>query len=237
MSDAPKKTEEFSMTKSNFGFRGWIFVIYSAMVMIMTTFVGNSNTNLLLPSLCERFGWNYANMISLNTVFSWITIAFFFIFGSVLRKFSPKMGAIIVGIIYVIGTFLLPRVKVVAMYAVIIFFIKVCGDTWYNQFNAIITSNWFPRKKGLVIGWTTMGLPLGAGVGTLLYFKLMPLLGPTGVFALYAGLILVCVLLCLFFITDYPEQCGCFPDNDKTMTTEQAKKEMEEGIKLSEQTI
>jgi len=236
MSDTPK-TEEFSMTKSNFGTRGWIFVIYSFLVMVMTTFVGNSNSNLLLPSLCERYGWNYANMLFARTVFSWFTIVMFFFFGSVLRKFSPKKGAVICGILYTLATFFLPRSSLMAVYLICMFVLGVFGSMWYNQFNAIITSNWFPRKKGLVIGWTTMGLPLGAGLGTKIYYMLMPHIGPNGVYTLYSGIIFVTMLLCVIFVTDYPEQCGCFPDNDKSMTTEMAQKIMEEGIRLSEQSI
>lgn len=225
------------MTRSNFGVRGWIFVFYSAMVMIMTTFVGNSNTNLLLPSLCERFGWNYANTLMFHTIFSWFCIFMFFFFGSMVRKFSPKKGAVLCGVLYTIATFLLPRSNVYAMYLLMIFILAIFGNLWYNQFNAIITSNWFPRKKGLVIGWTTMGLPLGAGLGTKIYFMLMPKIGPNGVYTLYAGICLVILLLCIIFIADYPEQVGCFPDNDKNMTTEQAQKILEEGIRLAEQSI
>jgi len=237
MSQAPKAESTYNPTSNDFGARGWLFIFYSFMTMIMSTFVQNSNTNLLLPSLCERYGWNYANMVSLKTLFSWITIVFIFFFGSVLRKFSPKKGAIIAGCLFIVATFITPRSNIAAIYIIAMFFTTVFGNLWYNQFNAIITSNWFPRKKGLVIGWTTMGLPLGAAFGTKLYYTLMPVMGPSGVFALFAGIALVVLLICVFFVTDYPEQCGCFPDNDKSMTSEQAKKDMEEGIKLSEQSI
>ena len=235
MSNTPK-TEEFSMTKSNFGFRGWIFVIYSFLVMVMTCFVGNSNTNLYMPQLAERYGWNYSTLLFCNTIFSWVCIFAFFFFGSMVRKFSPKKGALLAGILYTLATFFLPR-SGLAMYIVCLFIMAIFGNLWYNQFNAIITSNWFPRKKGLVIGWTTMGLPLGAGLGTKIYYMLMPKIGPTGVYTLYSAIVFVCVLLCLIFVTDYPEQCGCFPDNDKSMTTEQAQKILQEGIELAEKSI
>jgi len=235
MSDTPK-TEEFSMTKSNFGFRGWIFVIYGFLVMVMVTFVGNSNTNLYMPMVCEQHGWSYANMMTLSMVFGWCVIVLFFVFGSVFRKFSPKKGAIIAGVLYMCATFMLPR-SGIAMYIVCLFLLAICGNIWYNQFNAIITSNWFPRKKGLVIGWTTMGLPVGAAFGTLLFYQLMPRIGVNGVYTLYSAIVAVIILLLVIFVTDYPEQCGCFPDNDRNMTSEQAKKIMEEGIRLSEQSI
>ena len=54
-----KQPQEFNASKSNFGTRGWIFVLYSLLVFFIVTAAGDSIKNLSLPELCETYGWNY----------------------------------------------------------------------------------------------------------------------------------------------------------------------------------
>lgn len=52
--------------------------------------------------------------------------------------------------------------------------------------------------------------------------------------------LIVCIigwLIGLIFVKDYPEQCGCYRDNDKSITPEVAQKMMEEEIKARETTV
>ena len=225
------------MTKSNFGPRGWLLVIYCFMAMFSTTICGNSITNLALPMLCDRYGWNYANMISLGTIFGWCCCIFFFIFGAALKKMSPKKFSILAGAIYVICIFIFPNIKQAWQYGCIIFCTSILGNCWYNQFNNVLQSNWFPRKKGLVVGWSTMALPIGAGVGVKMFYMLFPKLGLKGVYTLYACVGVVTLLICVFGLADYPEQVGCYPDNDKTLDRAKLAEELEAGKKKTEQSI
>lgn len=231
------KQKELNVSSSNFGTRGWIFVIYGLMTFFITTAINDSIKNLSLPELCAQYGWDYTNLISLVSVFGWVTIVFMIIFGQSLHKLSPKRGAIGLGIIYCVATVLYPHVNSLWQFIVLFFLLLVIATIWPQQFNAIITSNWFPRKKGLVIGWTTIGLPVGSGIGVLLYNNLSGHVGMTGTYYIYAAVVAVCVILCAIFVKDYPEQCGCFPDNDKSMTREEADRMLAEGREAAKKSI
>ncbi len=224
-------------SKSNFGTRGWIFVLYSLFTFFIITATNDSITNMSLPTLCEQNGWNYTTLASLKSVFGWVTIIFIVIFGQMLRKVSAKWGAVILGLIFVTCTFLYAHTSNYGLFLVIYFLLGIIGTIWPQQFNAIITSNWFPRKKGLVIGWTTMGLPLGSGLGVMMYMMISGKLGMDGTYYLYGAVALVMVLICIFLVKDFPEQCGCFPDNDKNMTREEADRILQEGIEASKKSI
>lgn len=232
-----KQPQEFNASKNNFGTRGWIFVIYSLMTFFIVTAVGDSIKNLSLPALCEQFGWNYTNLISLTSVFGWITIVFMIFFGQLLRKVSAKKGAVALGIVATVCVLIYPNVSAVWQFIVCYFLIAVIGTIWPQQFNAIITSNWFPRKKGLVIGWTTIGLPVGSGLGVLVYNAISGHVGMAGTYYIYAAVMAIAVLICIVFVKDFPEQCGCFPDNDKSMTREEADRILKEGIEMSKKSI
>ena len=232
-----KQPQEFNASKSNFGTRGWIFVLYSLLVFFIVTAAGDSIKNLSLPELCEAYGWNYTNLVSLTSVFGWITIIFMAFFGQLLRKVSPTKGAIVLGIIETVCIFIYPNVTAVWQFVICFFLICVIGSVWPQQFNAIITSNWFPRKKGLVIGWTTIGLPVGSGLGVLCYNTISSHVGMAGTYYIYGAIMAVAVLVCIIFVRDYPEQCGCFPDNDTSMTRAEADRILAEGIAMSKKSM
>ena len=225
-------------SKSNFGLRGWIFVIYGFLTFFFTTATGDSVSNLLLPGMCERLGWNYANMVSWKSIFGWITVIFFAFFGQALKKISPKVGATVMGLVYAAGTFALPHISVKGVFILVYGILAIGAAVWGQQFNGVITSNWFPRKKGLVIGWTTAGFPLGSGLGVML-FQIISGGGqnPQLVYIIYGGVLVILALVVAFCMSDFPEQIGCFPDNDKTMTRELADKILAEGLEASKHSI
>lgn len=224
-----KKSQEFQAARSNFGFRGWIVVIYCLLIFLIQAVVSNSITNISSAVLAERYGWNHTSMLSLGTYFGWFTVIVVLIFGQLLRRLSPKKLAVVTGTILAICTFVYPSINQMWQYTAIFGTLATLGMVLGQQFNALIISNWFPRKKGLVMGWTTIGLPLGAGVGVLLFNLLNGKLGLAGVYYVYGAFYLLVVLLCAVAVTDYPEQVGAFPDNDENMTREMANAILEEG--------
>lgn len=221
----------------NFGKFGWIFIIYGMLTFFITTAVSDSINNLSLPAFCEQYGWNYANLLSLRSVYGWVTIIIMFFSGRLLQKKSVKKGAMILGVIYAVCLIIYPHITTSVQFMVILFFVAVISVLWPQQTNAIITSNWFPRKKGSVIGWTTVGLPIGSGLGIVIYSALSGNIGMAGTHYVYAAITLICVIVCAAFVSDYPEQKGCYPDNDKTMTREEAEKALKEGLELSKNSI
>ena len=119
------KQKELNTSSSNFGTRGWIFVIYGLMTFFITTAICDSIKNLSLPELCAQYGWNYTSLISLVSVFGWVTIVFMIIFGQSLHKLSPKKGAMTLGIIYCVATVLYPNVKSLWQFVVLFFLLLV----------------------------------------------------------------------------------------------------------------
>lgn len=226
-----------SKKDGNFGKRGWIFIIYGMLTFFITTAVSDSINNLSLPAFSEQYGWNYTNLLSLRSIYGWITIFVMAFFGWILRKRSAKNGAMILGIIYAVCLFIYPHITTSVQFMVIFFFMAIIATVWPQQFNGLLTSNWFPKKKGAVIGWTTVGLPIGSGLGILMYSILSGNIGVTGTHYVYAAITLICVILCAIFISDYPEQKGGYPDNDRNMTREETENALRKALELSKNSI
>ena len=77
--------------------------------------------------------------------------------------------------------------------------------------------NWFPRKKGIALGWATMGAPLCSATFPAILGVLYGMPGggiATG--SLIVGIVVVVLgIVSFFWIKEYPEEVGAYPDNIK----------------------
>ena len=96
-----------------------------------------------------------------------------------------------------------------------------------------MVANWFPTRKGVIIGLVTIGFTLGAMVGLMVLGTVIMKLGLTGGYAVCGLLVLIVTLFGFLTLRDYPEEIGCFPDNDRSMTREMANAMLEEGRKMA----
>ena len=143
----------------------------------------------------------------------------------------------------------------------IMYALEYISVTMYATFSiGVLIGQWFPRRKGTVMGIATLMFPIAnALIGFIApnIFAMdfageqpMPLLIEYAMSGGMAGqntwmptmlpFLIVCVigwLIGLIFVKDYPEQCGCFRDNDKSITPEIAQRMMEEEIKAKETTV
>lgn len=92
------------------------------------------------------------------------------------------------------------------------------------------TNNWFPTKKGLAMGWVTMG-PLLATASILYLINWGgKKFGFHGYFDVIALAFLILLLIVIFWFRDYPEDKGCYPDNDRSVSKERVMELHEKGL-------
>lgn len=112
-------------------------------------------------------------------------------------------------------------------------------NLWATFALGILVGQWFPRRKGTIMGISTCAFPIGnglIGVFTGLLFKT----GQPNVFGAFLPFWILCVIgliIGIVFIKDYPEQCGCYRDNDKSMTPEIAKAMMDAEIEARKTSV
>lgn len=78
--------------------------------------------------------------------------------------------------------------------------------------NALMAS-WFPTKKGLALGWATMGQNLCSATFVLLLTAFVGLAGVNGSFYLMGALLIIAGIFSFIVMRDTPEELGCAPDN------------------------
>ena len=220
-----------------FSARGWLIVLYVCLTAYIGLAVTNSFLNLSTDIFAQQYGWDSLTLLSQNSIFGWLTIILIMVIGQFLVKTSPRIMAIIVGAIYTVNCFLVPYIAQMWQYTVAMGVINVLNTLWMIQINAVIITNWFPHKQGTVMGIMSFAMALGTGTGVALFSALLDSMGHAGVWTVFGIVNAVCILMLIFLVKDYPEQCGEFPDNDRSMTREQALAEQKAGMEMAKNSV
>lgn len=206
----------------NFGFRGWMLLIYQAIAFFTFTVFTNFPMNILADL--------YGGAQKISTIY---TIATFvgIVVQLVLSRYIGRMksvkalGAAFGGIslVLALGIMLIPMSQPVLWQ--ICYFLETLFVTMYATFAlGILVGHWFPRRKGTVMGIATFAFPITNGVIGLFAARVFSKGYPDvfGAFLPFFIIALAGLLIGLIFVKDYPEQCGAYRDNDRSFTPEAA---------------
>ena len=214
--------------KKGFG-KGWLLIIYGFLGYFTATAVGSA-MNAAAGTLAELRGWQAAVLTSLISLGSLANIVACFVLGKLAARRSAKTLSIICFAIYVVVMVGLGLTTNLALFAICLILANgiSCGIGY--QLGPVMFSKWFPKRKGIVMGIVTMGIPLCAGVATMIYQRGYEAGGSLGGFMPFIAIAIVaCLLLCLF-IKENPADAGYTPDNGVEVEGESEQKVNVESI-------
>ncbi len=231
------------MHKKNigFGFRGWMLIIYQFIAFL--TFV--AFTNWPMNALADLYG-GQQTVSTLYTVAQVLGIATQLVLSRNIGKVKNiKVLSMILGVVsmvFALGVMLIGPGRL-TLWHVVYFLESFIVSIWCTFTIGILIGQWFPRRKGTVMGIVTFAFPIGnalvsAFAGSV--FSKMATLGrPDVAGGFLPYFILGCVGLVIggVFVKDYPEQCGAYRDNDRSFTPEAAKAMMEMEIENRKTTV
>ena len=219
-------------TRSNFGLTHWLVILLLMAFGYFANGSMNDGLNTYVGLFTGRYGWTSAQLLTYSTYAGWASILVIIAYTQFARRRGARMTAIVAMTVAAAGMFLWARVTTQAMYFVSVLLlvssssaIMVIRDTTLN--------NWFPTKKGLALGWATMGPLIGTATILPLINWAGETFGFTGHFDVIAVGFVTLLLLSIFWFRDNPEDKGCFPDNDRTMTREKALELHRRGLRYS----
>lgn len=217
-------------TTKGYGIYGWVLII----VMFLACFVGIgvfNSVNVTGDYLQNAFGWNTTTVQSTVSLGAFLSVFGQAAFGQLLMKRSSKKLALICGIIFVLSVagISLSTQNTMWLYLVAFIVMKIISDIWMYMVNGQMLANWFPKKRSTIMGITTFGIPLGAGVGSAIVAMNLGG-GLKTAFIPFIILAVIAILLQQIVMKDHPEQAGRFPDNEKT-DPEVAKAHLEAELK------
>jgi len=226
-----------------FGSRGIILIV----VLFLGFFMFQTFTNYPLNILADFYGGSttVAMLLTIGTLAGVVTQIILSRFVGNIK--SIKRVASIFGIIAVICAWLVAAIPfyMTGVWYVAYFVVNYTVTMYALFFMSIIAGQWFPRRKGTIMGISTIAYPVcNAVIGffaTAVYKPMESGLSDSPAifrsFLPFLILTTIGVILFLALVTDYPEQCGAYRDNDKSFTPEMAQKMLAQEIEDKRTTV
>ncbi|WP_258360373.1 MFS transporter [Moorella sulfitireducens] len=201
--------------RSNFGAKGWWIIIYSFISFYLYGGATNSALNTVIPMQSAKYGWDPATLLSLSTPAGLIALVVCLFFGKMVAKKGLVNTEIVVLVLAGLSVIWWGSVTTLTGYAIALIVMVCLMNTIQLIGGNMIITNWFPKKKGIAIGWATMGLNVSSATIVLILTKLADALGGIkGALIAFGCVFFVLAIVTKLFVKDYPEQMGAYPDNN-----------------------
>ena len=234
---AKKPTNDNKTSVVNFGV-GWVVIIYCLLMFFLYVGMCNDGANITAPNVAYRLGVANGDVMNMNSLAGIVGVVFFIIVGQINNKIGPRITSgvccIISGITYIIAC----NAPSIAVYTIAMCFVYGSIMSAGYVAGGTLVADWFPKKKGVVMGYTTMG----HNFASAFYVQLVAILiapvstqlsaggndlanvgenfsagiVPIGIAAIVLG------ILGMLFIRNTPQERGINPDNvsDRVYETE-----------------
>ena len=227
---AKKPTHDNKTSVVNFGV-GWVVIIYCLLMFFLYVGMCNDGANITAPNVAHRLGLEQGDIMNMNSLAGIVGVVFFIIVGQINNKIGPRITSgvccIISGITYIIAC----NAPSIAVYTIAMCFVYGSIMSAGYVAGGTLVADWFPKKKGVVMGYTTMGHNFASAFYVqLVAILIAPVVAgtenigehfpggivPIGVAAIVLG------ILGMLFIRNTPQERGINPDNvsDRVYETE-----------------
>ena len=198
---------------NNFGLRGWLIIIFFGVMLFLNSALTADGMNIILPTLAAKIGTDANVMLSMNGVGGWIAVIGAFALSGLVQKIGAKKVILISLAIVAISFLSLAFIKGMVGWIVCIILINVFANGMSFCGGSALIASWFPTKKGMAMGWATMGNNMASAVFIPIFSML---LGASVNMPFYGYFIFMAIMFVLgiVIIKNKPEECGLLPDND-----------------------
>ena len=196
-----------------FGRDGWGIIIYCAAMFWFYVGMVNDGSNITAPAFAVKTGIDYSVVLSMGTIAGIVGFLFFIIFGQINIKLGAKKTSAIC--MFLAGIFYmgLGMSNSLMMYAVCL--CVVTGATMSGGYisGGVLVAKWFPKRKGMVMGYTTMGHNLASAFYVPMIAFLVNTLGLQKGVMVPSALVMILGIIGLLMVRNTPQERNMYPDN------------------------
>lgn len=213
---------------SNFGVLGWLLIIFFGCMLFLNSSFTAAGMNIIVPLLSEKMAIDSAAMLQLNGVGGWIGAIGSFGLSVLVQKLGAKKVMISSLLIVALSFLSLVFIKGLFGWGVCTILINLFANGMSFCSGSALIASWFPLKKGMAMGWATMGNNMASAVFVPIFSILLGY-GVNMPFYGYFIFMMVLFVLAFFIIRNKPEDFGLLPDNDPASVdaVKKMKEEME----------
>ena len=238
MADNKQKLQSEN-TKSNFG-KGWMIIFYSMIMFWFLIGFSIDGQNIVIDvfagSNWEALGFAdqtalHAKLLELAMWAGFIGVIAYFIIGRICTKIGGRALSSIFLVLAGLSYIYYGRADSIMSYFIGLTLVTVCinGAAYIGGGNLV--TQWFPKKKGLANGYTTMGHNLGSALYVPLIAFLIGAKGMAGGMMVTGIAAIIIGIVAYFIIRNTPQELGVYPDNVTKEVYEREYADLSEGTK------
>lgn len=206
------------MKKKSFAL-GYSYVVHSLLMYWIYGVAASTGMQYTAPAYAAAHSLDYSTLMGWNTVGAFASCLFTIFMGKLIVKKGVRLVTTIS--LLLAGAFGMLILNFTTGYFgwafASIFTQGLTQGYCFGATNTLIT-NWYPKKKGFVMGITTCGIMLAG----MTYIPIMSKMTIGGMVTLIGVTFLVLGVLTWFWVRNTPEECGLYPDNQKPTDAELA---------------
>lgn len=194
--------------------KGWNLMIFAILAMLIANAGTNDGLNIALPAISEGAGLNYELCLSMGTVAGFVGVAMMLVIAKFRDRFGGRKVAAVLFIIFGLTYyFLFLRATNIVMYGLSQCIMVSCGQGCFYLCTGPMQSTWFPKKRGVVNGISTIGANIATAVLAPLMTMLLTLGDYRNSLAVIAAAAIVLGIYGYLTLRDNPLEAGVYPDN------------------------
>lgn len=198
-------------TKSNFGAKGWVMIVFVGLMLMFCSGLSNDGLNVAVPVIAAEKGWDYATILAYSTPAGFISVVGTWLVAVLTDKkgarFTTILCLVITGITYIwYGNAASMTQYFIALSLISTF---ATGMAWVS--GGAYLASYFPKKKGLALGWATMGNNLCTAIFVPILNTLTGKMGMSGA-VIPIGIAILLLIIFTVFLPNNPEDAGTTPD-------------------------
>ena len=144
-----------------------------------------------------------------------VSVPISIVFGTIVKKCGVKIPTAVLLLLFAVNWFGFGNCHTIGGYAIAATLISALGNTVNLVPTQQLINNWFPKKKGIALGWATMGMPIDSAVSVAVFQILMNKVGFKTPFYLWAIILVVLVVLLFLFVKNTPKNVQKYPGHSE----------------------
>lgn len=219
------------------GGRGYILTIYTFIGFLVWMAFSNYPNNIMAGAYAEIHNWNAALVSTVYTISQIISVVIQLIIGKKYANGNVKKITMIFAILAIVCGVIMSLLTSQPIFLLFYVLAFVFADLWSKLGNGVLVGQWFPTKKGTVMGLSTFAFPIGTGALLSVFAGIFMKHGAFAGFSWIFILGIVGIILLAVCLSNYPEEVGCYRDNDHSMTKEKAEEMMNQEIAAKQKSV
>ena len=196
----------------NFGKAGWGTIIFCmAMFWFFVGFCTDGN-NVTAPAVAEHLGIESGTVLQMNSYGGMIGVVFYILMGQLTKKMGARkvsgIALLISGVAYIV----MGNCPNLAVYTIA--YICLMGSIMSAGYvvGGALVAQWFPKRKGVVMGYTTMGLNIASATWVPMMTMIVNRIGFEKGVIIPSVLVAILAVIGWIFMRNTPQERGINPD-------------------------